>query len=88
MNNCQQTHRYSPLFSSLPEDQANSTGRHRCAGCAYEAGYQAGLSRLGNIDVSTIISQLPYSQAGTVRHKSPFAAFSLGYSAGMNASYS
>ena len=41
---CYKTHRYEARFENLPEDQGGS-GRHRCAGCAYEKGYEDGLSR-------------------------------------------
>lgn len=87
MSTCQQEHRYSSLFESLPEDQANSSGRHKCAGCAYEEGYKAGLSRAKIINIEDAIRHIPDSQAGTVRHKSPVAAFSLGYKDGMEESY-
>jgi hypothetical protein len=29
-------------LEKLPESQAPQRGRHRCAGCAYEAGFAAG----------------------------------------------
>lgn len=37
-------HRYWDGFNSLPHDQGGY-GRHKCAGCAYEAGYKSGLNR-------------------------------------------
>lgn len=87
MATCTKQHRYSPFFASLPLDQASGTGRHKCAGCAYEAGFKAGLQRLPDININDVIRQLPVSQAGTVRHKSPFAAFSMGYNDGVAESY-
>lgn len=38
---CTKQHRYDPQYSNLPDDQG---GRHRCAGCAYEKGYDDGLN--------------------------------------------
>jgi len=81
---CKSSHRNWPFFEQLVEDQGGY-GRHKCAGCAYERGYQAGLQRLENINLD--IHSLPESQAKTVRHKSPHAAFALGYLDGVSASY-
>lgn len=87
MINCQAQHRYSEQFANLPFDQSNLSGRHRCAGCAYEIGFQYGLQRAKNFNIDDVINVLPYSQAGVVRHKSPHAAFSSGYEAGIQESY-
>lgn len=84
MSTCTKPHRYSNMFNSLPNDQGGD-GRHKCAGCAYEKGYAAGLDRLENFNMD--LDSLPDSQAGTVRHKSPHAAFALGYVDGVHASY-
>lgn len=86
MNNsiCDKDHRHNSKFNSLPFDQGGA-GRHRCAGCAYEAGYQAGLQRQENLVLD--LDELPESQAGTVRHKSPHAAYAQGYYDGVVASY-
>lgn len=81
---CKDPHRHNPLFSTLPDDQGGS-GRHRCAGCAYDRGLQAGLVRAEQLDLD--LDSLPVSQAGTVRHKSPHAAFALGYLEGVRQSY-
>ncbi|AUX73192.1 hypothetical protein [Erwinia pyrifoliae] len=82
---CRLQHRYSPDFGSLPYDQSKFNGRHKCAGCAYEKGFEQGRSKAQflNIDYTT----LPNSQAGTVRHKSVQAAFAKGYFEGVLASY-
>jgi hypothetical protein len=82
---CQQQHRYSSDFESLPYDQSPFNGRHKCAGCAYDQGHSLGLSRAQSINIS--FEDLPDSQAGTVRHKSVQAAFSKGYQDGVLASY-
>jgi hypothetical protein len=78
MNNsiCDNNHRDDPKFNALPDDQGGA-GRHRCAGCAYDAGYQAGLQRQENLILD--LDELPKSQASTVRHKSPHAAYAQGY---------
>ena len=81
---CNLEHRYDELFSSLPEDQGGS-GRHICAGCAYEKGYNDGLLRKETLNLD--LSSLNDSQAGTVIHRSPHAAFALGYQNGVRESY-
>ena len=78
------THRYDARFENLPEDQGGA-GRHRCAGCAYQKGYEDGLRRKEQLNLD--LDSLPESQAGTVRHKSPHAAYALGYLAGIEDSY-
>ncbi len=81
---CDKSHRYDHMFENLPDHQGGA-GRHKCAGCAYEAGWEAGYKRQEKLDIR--LSSLPDSQAGTVRHKSPHAAFALGYQHGVEASY-
>ena len=81
---CEHEHRYDPKFSILPDDQSGAA-RHRCAGCAYQQGFNDGLSRMGELKLD--LDRLPISQAGTVRHKSPHAAYALGYYYGVQASY-
>lgn len=81
---CTKDHRYNDIFNNLPDDQGGS-GRHRCAGCAYDRGYQDGLLKKEKIDLD--LDSLPESQAGTVRHKSPHAAYAEGYKKGVEGSY-
>lgn len=81
---CTQKHRYYALFQELPNDQGGN-GRHKCAACAYERGLALGLKLIENIDID--LNTLPESQAGVVRHKSPHAAFALGYLEGVNIFY-
>lgn len=81
---CKKEHRYESVFLGLPVDQGGA-GRHRCAGCAYEAGLAAGVERKENVGVD--LSTLDESQAGTVRHRSPHAAWALGYMHGVMKSY-
>ena len=81
---CGQDHRYDALFRSLPNDQGG-VGRHKCAGCAYDQGFQDGLFR--NEAPLLGFDALAESQAGDVRHKSPHAAWALGYLDGVRQSY-
>ena len=77
---CQKNHRYLPEYTSLPSSQDNQKGdRHICAGCAYEAGLDDGLH---NRPFRTDLSDLPESQAGTVRHKGAMEAYKQGYEEG------
>lgn len=84
MTQCKNEHRHDPYFEELPHDQGGH-GRHRCAGCAYDLGYESGYRR--DEDFSMDLEALPESQAGTVRHRSPHAAFAQGYLDGVRASY-
>lgn len=77
---CTKKHRYLPEYDLLPEAQDDQHGnRHICAGCAYEDGLNDGLSGKPQ---KTDFSHLPYSQAGTVRHKDAKAAYDEGYAEG------
>ena len=77
---CKKNHRYLPEYSSLPTSQDDQSGdRHICAGCAYEAGLNDGLQ---NQAPRTDLSDLPESQAGTVRHKGAMEAYQQGYEEG------
>lgn len=84
MTNCSKSHRHDQVFEQLPYDQGGK-GRHKCAGCTYELGLEAGKKLTSSIDMQ--LDKLPDSQAGTVRHKSPHAAFALGYLNGVNQYY-
>lgn len=83
-NKCTRSHRYSKDFELLPHDQGGK-GRHKCAGCAYEKGFQDGLEMKETIKLN--LDGLPDSQAGTIRHKSPHAAYAMGYLDGVRQSY-
>lgn len=80
MDVCNKEHRYADYFDKLPQAQGDE-GRHKCAGCAYELGFEAGLNN-HNSNYGGIIQTLRYSQAGTVRHKDTEAAYGLGYTDG------
>lgn len=76
---CKKEHRYAESFKNLPESQSPEQGRHLCAACAYEEGFSDGLNHKKR---SLESLNLPYSQAGTVRHKSAQAAYNLGWEEG------
>lgn len=73
---CAKSHRYAAQFENLPVDQGGS-GRHRCAGCAYDRGFVDGQARKESLEMD--LDSLPESQAGSVRHKSLHAAYAKGY---------
>ena len=56
---CTKEHRYNPQYNNLPVDQGGA-GRHRCAGCAYEKGYEDGLNRKEKLDLD--LDSLPESR--------------------------
>lgn len=69
-------------MSILPTDQGG-VGRHKCAACAYEAGIQAGYNLDETLSIENVLINLEESQADAQRHKSPHAAFALGYYEGV-----
>jgi len=76
---CKEEHRYLPDLEDLPDSQAGE-GRHKCAGCAYEQGYDDAFEGRGrHLDAA----KLDESQAGTGRHKDVQAAYELGHSIGL-----
>lgn len=77
MSICKKNHRYADYFKQLPDSQSPEQGRHLCAGCAYDAGHSDGLNNIKKRSLSEL--NLPFSQAGTVRHKSAQDAYNLGY---------
>lgn len=76
---CNKGHRYLPDLEKLPDSQAGS-GRHLCAGCAYEQGFD---NAFDGIASKLIVDHLDESQAGTGRHKDIDAAYDLGYEHGL-----
>ena len=64
------------IMQELPDDQGG-IGRHKCAACAYEQGYQDGRNRIMTIDI-----------AQNQRHKSPHVAYMRGYYDGILKSFS
>lgn len=74
------------IMATLPTDQGG-WGRHKCAACAYEKGFQDGLEHREDINLAEIMKSLPESQAANQRHKSPHAAYMKGYYDGIIDSY-
>ena len=72
---CTKPHRYWSVLDNLPISQAD-TGRHQCAGCAYEQGYDDFVEGRRH-HLST--NKLKDSQAGNARHKDVQDAYNLGY---------
>jgi hypothetical protein len=79
MGICKKEHRYLPDLEQLPPSQAGQ-GRHKCARCAYERGYDDAFERRGK---SFDPGSLDESQASTGRHKDVHSAYDLGYSDGL-----
>ena len=75
---CTNEHRFLPDLWNLPESQAGA-GRHLCAGCAYEQGYNHAFEGLGRQFDVTLLEE---SQAGAGRHRDVDAAYDLGYTQG------
>lgn len=74
------------IVKELPIGQ-EGIGRHKCASCAYEIGYEHGLKKEENINLKDVLNSLEDSQKGDRRHRSPHAAYSLGYHNGVRDSY-
>lgn len=66
------------IMATLPTDQGD-VGRHECAACANEAGFEAGYNLNGALSIDNVLASLEESQAKEQRHKSPHAAYALGY---------
>ena len=82
---CQKDHSaIQSIMANLPYDQGGR-GRHKCAACAYEKGYELGLQMAEDFCIADVLDQLDESQAQ--RHKSPHAAFALGYLKGVEDAY-
>lgn len=84
---CNKNHsKIQEIMNQLPFDQGG-IGRHKCAACAYEQGYEDGRNHKENIDLNLILNNLKESQAQGQRHKSPHAAYAKGYYDGIKDSY-
>jgi hypothetical protein len=77
---CKKQHRHAAIFSNLPDSQADD-GRHKCAACAYEAGFMDGINNQPS-NYGKIVHSLLDRQAGIVRHKDPEAVYDMGYADG------
>jgi len=84
---CKKNHSASDIeMENIPFDQGGA-GRHKCASCAYEQGFKDGSNREEKIDLGSLLDSLEESQKGERRHKSPHAAYALGYLNGVKKSY-
>ena len=84
---CNKNHsRVQTIMNTLPVDQGGK-GRHKCAACAYELGYNAGNNLDEEINLGDLLNSLDESQAQAQRHKSPHAAYAKGYLDGVINSY-
>lgn len=84
---CKKDHsKIQMIMANLPIDQGGK-GRHKCAACAYELGYEAGSQLKENINISAMLNSLEDSQAAAQRHKSPHAAYAQGYLDGVKEYY-
>lgn len=82
------------MLRQLPDSQAG-TGRHKCVVCAYAKGIEdAGTGRAyvtadlekcdhGHSAPQKMLDKLPYSQAGTGRHRCAVCAYTKGLISGM-----
>lgn len=81
-NICRKDHsQIASILKNLTTAQSGA-GRHKCAGCAYEQGYQDGFKQLKNININETLKNLNESQAGPQRHKNAKEAYELGYQKG------
>ncbi|MCK9476165.1 MAG: hypothetical protein M0R46_09610 [Candidatus Muirbacterium halophilum] len=77
--NCNKNHDdIKKILDSLKDDQGG-VGRHKCAGCAYEKGFDYGKTKNDNFNLKDELHKLPESQASTQRHKCASSAFCQGY---------
>lgn len=74
------------IMENLPIDQGRK-GRHKCAACTYEIGFQEGYELKEKIDLGNLLDSLDESQAKAQRHKSPHAAYVQGYLDGVKQYY-
>ncbi|MDG6897975.1 hypothetical protein A6A19_08305 [Actinobacillus delphinicola] len=79
---CKKKHRYAEVLENLPESQGGSL-RHKCAGCAYEAGLKDGFNNTRKSDLSND-PRILISQAGSARHKDAQRAYDIGYEDGLS----
>lgn len=79
---CKQGHRRNQMFEVLPENQGQ-TGRHKCAGCAYDLGKWHAMIGVPKASDDGVLADLAESQASYVRHKDAFSAYLMGYEHGL-----
>lgn len=78
---CKKSHRNDPKFRNLKfsEEYFGEPLRWKCAGCAYEQGFND--AKLGKAN-NPRLNELDQSQAGSVRHRNPIEAYNMGFSDG------
>ena len=76
---CEKTHTETDrIVKDLPINQGG-IGRHKCASCAYEKGFENGKNHIENFNIENFVSDLPYSQKGLRRHRDVIEAYELGF---------
>lgn len=70
------------MFEVLPANQGQ-TGRHKCAGCAYDLGKWHAMIGVPKSMDDSVLAELAESQASYVRHKDAFTAYLMGYEDGL-----
>jgi len=76
---CRKEHKNVDLVvKDLPINQGG-IGRHKCAACAYEKGFESGKKHIDSFDIKDFIKNLPESQKGLRRHRDPIEAYELGF---------
>lgn len=80
---CTRDHRFQGVVQQLPDDRI-PRGAQRCAGCAYEIGFAAGLERRALVSVD--LAAIPICESSP-RQQSPHMAWALGYLHGVMRAY-
>ena len=65
------------LLATLPNSQGGP-GRHKCAACAFEEGFDDGMKGIKR-NVDSVLETLPEGQAKNQRHKSCESAYEKGF---------
>ena len=64
---CKKNHvRLTSKMNQIPTDQGGR-GRHKCAACAYEEGYNAGYKLDEHVDIASVLDGLEESQASDLQ---------------------
>lgn len=83
ITNCKKDHKFTDnIVKKLSIDQS-LPGRHKCASCAYERGYEDGKQNLPKLSIEILSKELSFSQAKQRRHRSVSEAYELGYQNGL-----
>ncbi len=82
--NCNEEHKETDLIIKNLSICQSGIGRHKCASCAYDKGFQNGRDKIIDFNLEEVIKELPESQKGDRRHKNATEAYSLGFFNGLN----